>query len=147
MTPERVINIGDIYSIALTRADDVTPKGPYDSRRKYCFILGFTEYGYYVAYFLMNSHINSNFINTHDLLSCQYPLSMSDYPEIIVPEKDPSYLDLGHIRVLESQRLKEEGEYKGTLTPKDKETILNWLRKSEQYSTKEKKKYGWLPCE
>lgn len=88
------VNLGDIYYIPLTEADDVTPKGGYDHRRKYCFVVGFSEYGFYVVYFLMNSVVNTKYINTHDLLSCQYPLCHKDYPTIIRPEKDPSYLDL-----------------------------------------------------
>lgn len=89
--------IRDIFSISLTREDNITPKGGYESRRKYCFILGFAEYGYYVVYFVMNHQINENFINTDELLDCQYPLRHKDYPTIILEEYDPSYLDLGQI--------------------------------------------------
>lgn len=55
METQREIQLGDIYFIPLTRDDDVTPKGGYDHRNKYCFVVGFSEYGFYVAYFLMNS--------------------------------------------------------------------------------------------
>lgn len=55
MDTQREIQLGDIYFIPLTRDDDVTPKGGYDHRNKYCFVVGFSEYGFYVAYFLMNT--------------------------------------------------------------------------------------------
>lgn len=144
MNTSHQIKIGDIFYIPLTRNDDVTPKGGYEKRNKYCFIVGFSDYGYYVAYFLMNSAINSKFLNTHDRLSCQYPLTHKDYPEMIQPEKDPSFLDLGHVREMEKERLLATGEYKGSLTSRDLDNIMMWLRDSDFYSVKQKKRYGWL---
>lgn len=144
MATGRNIQLGDIYYIPLTREDDITPKGGYDHRNKYCFVVGFSEYGFYVAYFLMNSEINGKFINTFERLSCQYPLTHADYPSIIRPEKDPSYLDLGHVREIEKTRLEAEGQFCGALTPADHRNIFEWLRDSEQYSPKMKRRYGWL---
>lgn len=140
----REVKLGDIYYIPLTKDDDVTPKGGFSSRKKYCFIVGFSEYGFYVAYFLMNSHINVRHLNTPQLLSCQYPLRHKDYPEIIVAEKDPSYLDLGHVRELERSRLISDGVFKGTLIQSDFENIFTWLKHSDQYSPKQKHRYGWI---
>lgn len=144
MSTQRQISLGDIYYIPLTQDDDVTPKGGLDHRNKYCFIVGFSEYGFYVAYFLMNSEINQRYINTHERLSCQYPLSHADYPAIIKPDKDPSYLDLGHVREMEQTRLINQGIFKGTLTPRDHQNIFEWLKDSEQYSPKMKRRYGWI---
>lgn len=144
MEIRRDVNLGDIFYIPLSKEDDVTPKGGYSQRRKYCFVVGFSEYGFYVVYFLMNSHPNPKFINTYDLLSCQYPLRHADYPFIIKPEKDPSYLDLGHAREIEKSRLLNEGEFKGTLIETDFRNIFEWLRNSDQYSPKLKKRYGWI---
>lgn len=144
MSTQRQINLGDIYYIPLTQDDDVTPKGGLDHRNKYCFIVGFSEYGFYVAYFLMNSEINQRHINTYELLSCQYPLSHADYPAIIKPDKDPSYLDLGHVREMEKTRLINQGIFKGTLTLRDHQNIFEWLKDSEQYSPKMKRRYGWI---
>ena len=144
MDSQREIQLGDIYFIPLTRDDDVTPKGGYDHRNKYCFVVGFSEYGFYVAYFLMNSEVNKKYINTFERLSCQYPLAHADYPSIILPEKDPSYLDLGHVREIEKTRLLAEGEYRGSLTQSDYHNIFEWLRNSEQYSNKMKQRYGWV---
>lgn len=138
------VNLGDIYYIPLTKEDDITPKGGFNHRNKYCFVVGFSEYGFYVVYFIMNSHPNQNYINTYELLSCQYPLSMKDYPSIIKPEKDPSYLDLGHAREIERKRLLSEGEICGKLTETDYKNIFEWLRDSEQYSPKQKKRFGWI---
>lgn len=144
MDDTRPIQLGDIYYIPLTQDDDVTPKGGLDHRNKYCFVVGFSEYGFYVAYFLMNSEINLKYINTHDRLSCQYPLTHADYPAIIKPDKDPSYLDLGHVREIEKTRLLTEGELCGSLTASNHSNIFQWLRDSEQYSPKQKRRYGWL---
>ena len=138
------VKLGDIFYVPLTREDDVTPKGGMDHRNKYCFVVGFSEYGYYVVYFLMNSQPNPKFINTYELLSCQYPLSRRDYPAIIQPEKDPSYLDLGHAREIERVRLETEGKWCGMLTESDYRNIMEWLRDSEQYSPKLKRRYGWI---
>lgn len=145
MDGPRQIKLGDIFYISLTQEDDVTPKNGMDHRYKYCFVVGFSEYGFYVAYFLMNSQVNQRYINTHDLLSCQYPLSHKDYPAIIIPEKDPSYLDLGHVREIEESRLLKNGKHVGSLTQADHRNIFEWLRDSELYSTKQKRRYGW--CE
>lgn len=144
MSTQRQISLGDIYYLPLTQDDDVTPKGGLDHRNKYCFIVGFSEYGFYVAYFLMNSEINQRHINTYERLSCQYPLSHADYPTIIKPDKDPSYLDLGHVREMEKTRLINQGIFKGTLTPSDHQNIFEWLKDSEQYSPKMKRRYGWV---
>lgn len=140
----RPVNLGDIYYIPLTQEDDVTPKGGYKHRNKYCFVVGFSEYGFYVVYFLMNSQPNPNYINTYERLSCQYPLRSKDYPTIIKPDKDPSFLDLGHAREIEKSRLLNEGEYRGSLTTSDHLNIFQWLRDSDQYSIKQKKRYGWI---
>ncbi len=144
MSTQRQISLGDIYYIPLTQDDDVTPKGGLDHRNKYCFIVGFSEYGFYVAYFLMNSEINQRHINTYERLSCQYPLSHADYPTIIKPDKDPSYLDLGHVRKMEKTRLINQSIFKGTLTSSDHQNIFEWLKDSEQYSPKMKRRYGWV---
>lgn len=144
MSTQRQISLGDIYYLPLTQDDDVTPKGGLDHRNKYCFIVGFSEYGFYVAYFLMNSEINQRHINTYERLSCQYPLSHADYPTIIKPDKDPSYLDLGHVREMEKTRLINQGIFKGTLTSSDHQNIFEWLKDSEQYSPKMKRRYGWV---
>lgn len=144
MSTQRQISLGDIYYIPLTQDDDVTPKGGLDHRNKYCFIVEFSEYGFYVAYFLMNSEINQRHINTYERLSCQYPLSHADYPTIIKPDKDPSYLDLGHVREMEKTRLINQGIFKGTLTSSDHQNIFEWLKDSEQYSPKMKRRYGWV---
>ncbi|MDE6335986.1 MAG: hypothetical protein K2J63_04890 [Muribaculaceae bacterium] len=138
------IKLGDIFYVSLSKEDDVTPKGGLDHRYKYCIVVGFSEYGFYVVYFLMNSHINTTYLNTYDRLSCQYPLTHRDYPTIIRKDKDPSFLDLGHPREIEKQRLVSEGRYIGKLTDSDYKNIFEWLRDSEQYSPKLKKRYGWI---
>lgn len=144
MSTNHDVRLGDIYYIPLGPEDDVTPKGGYGDRLKYCFVSGFSEYGFYVAYFLMNSHINTRHINTHERLSCQYPLFHADYPAIIKPEKDPSYLDLGHVREIERSRLLDQGRLCGSLTASDRANIFEWLRDSDIYSPKQKRRYGWL---
>ena len=144
MAESQQVKLGDIFYVPLSEEDDVTPKGGFDHRFKFCFVVGFSEYGFYVVYFLMNSSINLNYINTYGRLSCQYPLSHKDYPTIIKKDKDPSFLDLGHAREIEKERLISKGHYKGTLTSTDFKNIFEWLRNSDQYSPKLKKRYGWI---
>ena len=37
-----------------------------------------------------------------------------------------------------------KGCYKGALVPTDFKNIFEWLRNSDQYSPKQKKRYGWI---
>lgn len=144
MGKKATVNLGDIFLVPLDERDEITPKDGLDHRNKYCLVVGFLEYGYYVVYFILNSDPNPNFINTHERLSCQYPLSYKDYPHLIRPNKDPSYLDLGHIRKIEKQRLIDEGKLCGTLTASDYKNIFEWLIEGDYYPPKTKKKHGWI---
>ena len=134
--------VGSIYKMNFDGNQDVTPKGGIDYRPKYFIIIGSAEYGYYVAYILINKSINKKFNCTKDLLDCQFPLRVQDYPTIF--KIDPSYANLARIREIECAKLLDEAKYCGELTDKDLALIISSLKKSKVISLKEKKRYGLL---
>lgn len=139
-----MIEIGSIFKCNLNAEDGITPKGGYDSRSKFFVVIGNPEYGYYVAYVIVNSEYNTKFITTRELLDAQFPLKREDYPEIF-KKKETSYLDLSKIRKMDAERLNREGELMGKLTERDLELVMTTLRESDLLSPKEKKYYGLQP--
>lgn len=138
------IQTGDIYVMPLTPDDDITPKGGYLSRRKYCFVIGCSEYGYYVAYLVMNSEINERFNPTRILKDSFYPLTHADYPSIVKPYKDPSWLDTGNVRKMEASRMSSEGRLCGRMTDRDLDLVLRTIAESPLVSNKIKKEIGLI---
>lgn len=136
------IEVGYIYRINLDEKDGITPKGGIDYRPKFFIVIGSADYGYYVAYILINKSINKNYLYTKELLNCQFPLRVKDYPEIL--KIDPSYANLAKIREIEKERLLNEATFQGKLTAKDLELVMQALRNSETITTKEKKRYGLM---
>lgn len=134
--------IGAIYRMNMDKEQDVTPKGLLDFRPKYCIIIGNAEYGFYVAYVLINKSINNHFIYTKELLDLQFPLRVSDYPNIF--KIDPSYVNLGKIREMERTSFLEKATLYGNLTTSDCELILKALRNSTVLTPKQKKRYGLI---
>lgn len=136
--------IGEIYSLPLGKEDDITPKGRYDHRIKYCVVIATPEYGYYVAYLVIDHEINEKFNPTKLLKDCFYPLSKKDYPGFIRSCYDPSWLDMSKIREMEKKRLDAEGTKLGELTQRDLELVMESLRNSEVLTTKQKRRCGLL---
>ncbi len=68
--------IGEIYELPLGKEDEITLKGNYPTRRKYCVIIGKPDYGYYVAYLIIDHEINEKFNPTRELKDCFFPLAM-----------------------------------------------------------------------
>lgn len=136
------IEIGSIYRINLDEKDDVTPKGGLEFRPKFFIVIGSAEYGYYIAYVLINKSINTKFLYTKALLNHQYPLHIKDYPEIF--DIEPSYANLARIREIDRDRLLFEASYQGKLTERDFTLVMETLRNSDVITTKEKKRYGLI---
>ena len=136
------IEIGSIYRINLDEKDDVTPKDGLDFRPKFFIVIGSAEYGYYVAYVLINKSINAKYLYTKALLNHQYPLRVKDYPAIF--NIGPSYANLARIREMEKERLLHGASYQGKLTEKDFALIMETLRNSDVITMKEKKRYGLI---
>lgn len=136
------IEIGAIYRMNLDENDEVTPKDGMNYRPKFLIIVGNADYGYYVAYVLVNKNVNQKFLYSKELLDCQYPLHMKDYPEIF--KIDPSFANLAKIREIEQERLLKEASYQGKLTEKDLYLILESLKNSEILTVKEKKRFGFI---
>lgn len=139
-TKSRNVEIGSIYKMNLDQQDDVTPKNGIDFRPKYFIIIGNADYGYYVAYILINKNINNNFLYSKELLDCQFPLRVKDYPGIF--KIDPSYANLARIREMEREKLLREATYQGKLTEKDLDLIIKALINSKIITPKEKRRYG-----
>jgi hypothetical protein len=139
---EANITVGSIYRMSMDEEQDVTPKDGMKFRPKYFIIIGSAEYGYYIAYVLINKSINKNYIYTKELLDCQYPLSTKDYPRIF--KINPSYVNLARIREIELTKLVANAEFCGELTVKDLPLILDSIRNSRVITTKEKRRYGLL---
>ena len=137
-----IVEIGSIFRMNLDEKDDVTPKGGIDFRPKFLVVIGSAEYGYYVAYVLVNKSINEKYNYSKELKDCQFPLHVKDYPGIF--KIDPSYVNLARVREMEKERLLKEAIYQGKLTERDLELIMETLRNSEVLTTKEKKRYGLM---
>jgi len=90
----------------------------------------------------VNKNVNQKFLYSKELLDCQYPLHMKDYPEIF--KIDPSFANLAKIREIEQERLLKEASYQGKLTEKDLYLILESLKNSEILTVKEKKRFGFI---
>ena len=137
-----IIEIGSIFRMNLDEKDDVTPKGGIDFRPKFLVVVGSAEYGYYVAYVLVNKGVNEKYNYSKELKDCQFPLRVKDYSGIF--RIDPSYINLARIREMEKERLLNEAVYQGKLTERDLELVMESLRNSEVLTTKEKKRYGLI---
>lgn len=136
------IRLGSIYRKKMDGADDVTPKGGMSFRPKFFVIIGSVEDGYFVAYVLVNKSINEKFICSRELLDCQFPLRVKDYPGIFTI--DPSYLNLSRIREMEMKTLLSEATYCGKLTDSDLRLVMQTLKDSPVLTAKEKRRYGLL---
>lgn len=137
-------SIGEIYKIPLRREDSITPQNGYDSRAKYCVIIATPDYGYYIAYLIIDHEINERFNPTKLLKDSFFPLSKKDYPEFIEDRYDPSWLDMTRIREMEKTRLDSEGKFICKLTTSDLSTIIQCLKDSELITIKEKRRCGLL---
>lgn len=137
-----IVEIGSIFRMNLDEKDDVSPKDRIDFRPKFLVVIGSAEYGYYVAYVLVNKSINEKYNYSKELKDCQFPLHVKDYPDIF--KIDPSYVNLARIREMEKERLLKEAIYQRKLTEGDLELIMETLRTSKVLTTKEKKRYGLM---
>lgn len=138
------IQIGDIYRVPLDRDDDVTPKGGASYRNKYCVVVATPEYGYFVAYLLVDHDINLKFNPTRDKIDGFYPITHADYPQIIIPKYDPSWVDTNTIREMEESRMLAMGTPCCRLNSRDFALILDVLRDSEELSPKQKRRMGLI---
>lgn len=138
----RNVDIGSIYKMNLDQQDDVTPKDGMNFRPKYFIIIGNADSGYYVAYVLINKSINEKHLCSKELLDCQFPLRVKDYPHIL--KIDPSYANLARIREMERERLLKDATYQGKLIKQDLDMIINALVNSKVITPKERKRYGLI---
>ena len=140
----RTIMIGDIYRVPLDETDSITPKGGMAFRYKYCVVVATPDYGYYVAYLVVDHEINLKFNPTRDKIDGFYPISRKDYPEIIIPKFDPSWVDTNTVREMEESRMLASGPRCCKLNERDLKLILEVLRNSDDLSPKQKRRMGLL---
>lgn len=140
----RTITVGEIYGLNLDKNDGITPKYGYNSRYKFCVVVGCPDYGYYVAYLIVDHEINEKFNNTRLLKDNFFPIKRSDYPNIILEKYDPSWVDMTEIREMTAERIVNEGTLLGQLTDKDLELILSTLKDSRLLSPKTKRRIGLI---
>lgn len=138
------IQIGDIYRVNLDENDAITPKGGLDFRPKYCVVIGTPDYGYYVAYLVVDHEINMRFNPTRDKIDGFFPITRKDYPQIIKPHYDPSWIDTNSVREMEESRMLAAGPRCCCLNQSDLELVLGLLRESKEFSPKQKKRWGLI---
>lgn len=138
-------SIGEIYRVSLRKEDSITPKYGYDSRSKFCVVIATPDFGYYVAYLVVNHEINEKFNPSKVLKDNFFPLSRKDYPDFIKQQYDPSWLDMTKIREMDMTRLDTEGVLIGKLTDSDLAIVIQCLKDSELITIKEKRRCGLMP--
>lgn len=136
--------VGDIIKIPLRREDNITPKHGFQERNKYCVVIGTPDFGYYVAYLIVDHAINLKFNPSKILIDNFFPLSKKDYPQFIEDRYDPSWLDLTEIREMEASRIEREGTFYCRLTDRDLQLILQTLKDSELITIKQKRRCNLL---
>ena len=136
------LKIGDIIYISLDREDGLILRGEYDTRKKYVVIIGFTPEGKAVGSLLVNSNIDPS-KQSKELMDCQYPLSLRNYPKIL---EYSSWLDCSDIFEISNRKIIDrKGLLKGSLMEEDKERIMQLLRETDVFDNITKRRYGILP--
>lgn len=136
--------VGEIYKIPLRKEDSITPKNGYDARTKFCVVIATPDYGYYVAYLIIDHQINEKFNPSKELKDNFFPLYHKDYPNFIKQQYDPSWLDMTRIREIEMSRLDSEGLLIGKLTDNDLAIVIQCMKESEIITMKEKRRCGLI---
>ena len=138
----RKLKIGDIIYIPLDREDGLILKGKYNTRKKYVVIIGFTPEGKAVGSLLVNSNIDPS-KQSKELMDCQYPLSLKNYPDIL---EYSSWLDCSDIfEISNTKIINRKSLLKGTLIEEDIERVMQLLRETDVFDNVTKRSYGILP--
>lgn len=74
----QAVQVGNVYKIAMTSEEGITPKYGYTTRDKYFVVLGFDDRGNVYGGVVVNSKINPNLPST--VTDYYMPLSKKDYP-------------------------------------------------------------------
>jgi len=127
--------VGKILKMNLVRNDGIFLKHPIISKEKYFVVIGQIINDGIVGVFLINSEANIKAPQDY-----QFPLSMSDYPDILVRN---SFLNCGQLFELDKIKIINEGVEIGQLTERDLELVTHTIKTSEVLSEKEKKKFGF----
>ena len=133
-------SMGKVLKMALTEDDGIVLKNSAIERTKYFTVIGQDQDKGLIGSLLVNSNVNTNVLNTKELLDCQFPLRKKDYDFL----DHDSFLDCSELFELDKIKIIQKGREEGELTLKDKNLVLEHLRDSEVISAKLKKRYKIL---
>lgn len=133
----KIITIGEVYRMNLTKKEKVKGKKPVDkSRNKYFIVIGLQD-GMAVGMVLINTNINP-FLD-QEMKDLHYPLKVEDYPFL---ETD-RFACCGELKAITMDRFSEMfGEPKGNIEDYDLELIKDAVISSPKVTPKELKRFG-----
>lgn len=137
VTEERVKR-GSVIKVPLDDSDGLILEPGKKDRDKYIVVIGFTATGDVIGALLINTNPAEY---TEELRNCQYHVKKTRYPAILDYD---SWLNCGSIFDISIDKLKKKGLYKGDFLDEDLEYVLGFLRETDIYTPKEKRKYGLI---
>lgn len=134
------IDTGSVFKMTLYPEDGVKPKNEGDSSRDKRFvIIGKTGDSAIVGSLLINSHINDKlFMVVGPYQHCIYP----DQYEFL--EGKERFIDCYSIKEVRFDRILENGEYIGQISPEDIQEAIQKAKESPAISNRTMKKFNLL---
>ena len=138
---EEKLEIGSLIRTIISVDEGLVFKDGRKQKPKKLVIIGVDKlkkvcYGY--GSVLVNTKISPKSAYSASLLSAQYLLHQTDYPEFF---KYDSYVDCGMLFSIPLEKLME-GEFFGSLTDSDLQGIFDVLKTTETLTNKGKKRFG-----
>lgn len=130
------LQVGCVIKVALNENDGLVLQAGKKERDKFIVIIGVTADGNLIGALLINT---APALYTKELEECQYLVRKSVYPKIL--EYD-SWLNCGSIFSINRQKLISRGIYLGALLEEDIDRIMTFLKETDLYTPKEKRKFG-----
>lgn len=132
------IQSGSVFKMTLFPKDGVTPKNRGDvSRTKYFVVIGKDEDSILVGSLLINSDVNINMV--HAIAPYQYCIYPKDYSFLGNKHR---YIDCYRIKELQFDQIIESGEYIGTISAFDMDSVINLANASPVNKSLTLKKFG-----
>lgn len=133
---EEHLKVGSVIKVALDESDGLVLKPGYKNRDKYIVIIGFTKEGNIIGALLINTDPATY---TKELRECQFQVKKSKYPAILDYD---SWLNCGNILDINKDKLIKKGAFKGEFQEDDLGYVMEFLKNTEMYTPKDKRKYG-----
>lgn len=128
------IKIGDVFRIAMNKANGVVPKPGDTSRDKYFVVLGFDDEGNVYGGVIFNSFINMNL--PPFVQAMQYPVKGKDYEFL----SHDSYIDCSSIKTVKKSKLLKSISL-GSLYAKDVLAVCRKIKSNTRISKFELKRF------